>query len=291
MKKAFTLLELVVVLTIVSVLSVVGLASYSSYAISSRDSARVMDLKNITKTLEYYAIEHNNYPLPTDSVAVTFAWVTIWDQWTIGQSVQEKLQRLTSIPVDPLTGNQYAYSVTQDKMHYQLGTLAEWGTPVVFTSQTFADNKTASAVIEGNYNNPTIHVKTSGMNYALALPSILNGDMSYTDINDIIDNGTLVLPGAKNLPANYKEAGYNTLAGWDVAGIKLEDFVVYSWLDINMNMSWAEKKDFLKSLQEAYSIMPGSAQNYKIQRLMNLNLEDSSSVEQYFESVILKRED
>jgi prepilin-type N-terminal cleavage/methylation domain-containing protein len=73
MEKAFTLIELVVVVTIVGVLAIFGFISYSSYAIEARDTARVTDLKTIAKTLEYFEIEHNSYPLPSSSTGITFS--------------------------------------------------------------------------------------------------------------------------------------------------------------------------------------------------------------------------
>tara|TARA_Y100001960_G_C14352104_1_gene670075 strand:- start:403 stop:597 length:195 start_codon:yes stop_codon:yes gene_type:complete len=50
--KGFTLVELIVVITILAILSTVAFISFQNYVLSSRDSKRTTDIKNIVKSLE-----------------------------------------------------------------------------------------------------------------------------------------------------------------------------------------------------------------------------------------------
>jgi prepilin-type N-terminal cleavage/methylation domain-containing protein len=50
--KGFTLVELIVVIAILAILSTVAFISFQNYVLSSRDSKRTTDIKNIVKSLE-----------------------------------------------------------------------------------------------------------------------------------------------------------------------------------------------------------------------------------------------
>ena len=62
MKKAFTLIELIVVVTIIGVLLTGGVVSYTSLNKSSRDARRKSDLEQIRAALEMYRSTNNFYP-------------------------------------------------------------------------------------------------------------------------------------------------------------------------------------------------------------------------------------
>lgn len=44
---AFTLVELIIVITLIAILSAVGFISYASYLVDARDASRVADLGNL----------------------------------------------------------------------------------------------------------------------------------------------------------------------------------------------------------------------------------------------------
>jgi hypothetical protein len=61
--------------------------------------------------------------------------------------VQQKTKRISTIPLDPLTQNEYAYSVTNTRQEYELGAITENPishsnivTPLVPTNTANADN-------------------------------------------------------------------------------------------------------------------------------------------------------
>jgi prepilin-type N-terminal cleavage/methylation domain-containing protein len=65
------LVELIVVLTILSVLATVSYMSFQSSVVSSRDSARVSDIKSIIQALEFQRYLERRYVPPDDGVNIT----------------------------------------------------------------------------------------------------------------------------------------------------------------------------------------------------------------------------
>lgn len=62
-KKAFSFIELIVVVTIIAVLSMVGVVSYGSINKKSRDSRRISDLEKMRLALESMRQVGTTYPL------------------------------------------------------------------------------------------------------------------------------------------------------------------------------------------------------------------------------------
>ena len=72
MKKAFTLLEMLVVIGIIAVLVAVGVASYTTAQKKARDAKRKTDLKAIQNSFEqYYSICGFIYPAPSSGSVPT----------------------------------------------------------------------------------------------------------------------------------------------------------------------------------------------------------------------------
>lgn len=62
-KRAFTLLELLIVIALIGILITIAAVSYSSAQKKTRDSRRMTDVKNIQTALEqYYADNNGAYP-------------------------------------------------------------------------------------------------------------------------------------------------------------------------------------------------------------------------------------
>ncbi|GAB4219133.1 MAG: hypothetical protein Fur009_3720 [Candidatus Microgenomates bacterium] len=100
MKKAFTLLELLVVIGIIAVIVSFGFTSYSTAQKKSRDAKRKNDLKTIQNALEqYYSICSYNYPasLPSGGNKLT---ATTTNCPSLASSVD-----IITMPKDPLGGN------------------------------------------------------------------------------------------------------------------------------------------------------------------------------------------
>lgn len=70
--KAFTLIEVMVVLVIIGILTTITVLAYNNIMMKSRDSKRVADIKQIQAALETYAVDQGSYPqLVTPGQALT----------------------------------------------------------------------------------------------------------------------------------------------------------------------------------------------------------------------------
>lgn len=69
-KNAFTLVELIIVITIVSILSALLWISFEWYVSSARDSVRMSDIKTAFWWLSIYKIKTWNYPNPDNSIQI-----------------------------------------------------------------------------------------------------------------------------------------------------------------------------------------------------------------------------
>ena len=67
--KAFTLVELIVVVIIIAILSTIGFVSYSGYITSVRDTNRITQLSSIYNGLELYKVKRY-LPIPEDKIDI-----------------------------------------------------------------------------------------------------------------------------------------------------------------------------------------------------------------------------
>lgn len=122
------------------------------------------------------------------------------------------MQRISEVPTDPLTGNEFAYSTTQATGEYQLGTIVEREgslalQPSFLTQQSYAAESVlkpfATTLIKGNYNGKFITHRDDTQLYIIAAPSILANEISGVTIQDIHANQSFVYEGAGTPPATY----------------------------------------------------------------------------------------
>lgn len=106
MKKAFTLIELMVVITIIAILTGVVLSQFSVARARSRDGKRIADVAQIQLAIQLYFDRCNQYPDATTGGAVNLGSTK---GCPAGITVGTFLNQLPTPPAFP-TGTGYAYS-------------------------------------------------------------------------------------------------------------------------------------------------------------------------------------
>lgn len=257
-KQAFTLVELIVVITILAILWTIAFISLQWYSKNSRDSVRTSDMSKIRTSLELFNIWSWKYPQTTSWSLVSYSWAEVWNQWTFWELTFKIVDKLDKIPRDPLTNLEYTYSLLNTKQEYELAWILEWDNTALNDSfsKTFADEKLATAKVTWTYNWQVSKVTILWTTYVLALPSIITSN-SWTelDLMNIVNNWELVFNNYSNLPANYSNSSYNVNWEWsDFNIVNTWSIVVFSW-DISklLGSNTSYRVDLVENLQKAYS--------------------------------------
>ncbi len=109
-QKAFTLLELLVVMAIMALLVGLGLRTFGSVQQKSRDGRRKQDIQSISKALELYYNDYKHYPYASagkilgcgENAAEECEWGDVW------QNTTNQTLYMAKMPLDP-GGSQYFY--------------------------------------------------------------------------------------------------------------------------------------------------------------------------------------
>ncbi len=119
---AFTIVELIVVITILAVLATIGFVSFGWYLSWTRDTNRISQLKSMADALELYRTQ-KDLPIPDDKIDIK-AWTgsnerTIAYQWDIWANVLETIE-YTEKGLDPKDKVYFGYYLIRDKRYFQL---------------------------------------------------------------------------------------------------------------------------------------------------------------------------
>lgn len=152
--------------------------SFNGYVSSSRDTKRTEDLAMLVSTFGAAgAASTVPFPAPDDAFTVTWSGGTLWKQGKFGKSAHAALRAMakggiSSAPLDPSTGEPYAYSVDGSGRQFQLMAIAEGDvaySPIVETAYA-AD--TGNAVLEGNFNGLFAKAASGSALVPVASPSL-----------------------------------------------------------------------------------------------------------------------
>ena len=101
---AFTLVELLIVITLLAVLAVIVILSFQNQVLKANDAKRKSDINRIKIAVEEYEKDHNCYPLPQLVVCTNG-----------GKGLQPYLNQ---IPCDPVTNASYFYDYQNSSCPY-----------------------------------------------------------------------------------------------------------------------------------------------------------------------------
>lgn len=259
---AFTLVELLVVITLLTILWTIAFVMFDGHIAESRDAARQNDLNEIVNVLEIFQTENGFFPKPSNSVDITYSWSAVaWTQGSFGESAARLVRVFwSSVPKDPKFKNFYTYSVTEKADEFQIASMREtikeedalWEA-VSFESlfsQSHA-NSIETALVRWDYNGFMVRARDAGEEYFIATPSIIATDISHPDVIDIITQRKLVYNNFFNLPASY--SGFLDLEGG--FNFNVSDPLVYAGSSYDLK-SEAELLKFSEKLKYIYATTP-----------------------------------
>lgn len=122
-KNAYTLIEIVVVISIIIVLSAVSMVSFNWYFTSVRDTSRISQLVNIS---EWVVLKKNMWDFlqPEWSIKIKREWRNFLIQWFFWRSLLNDID-YSNDWVDPEDGSFFTYVTSYDGNNYQLMTFLE----------------------------------------------------------------------------------------------------------------------------------------------------------------------
>jgi len=124
-KKAFTLVELIVVITILAILWTIAFISLQWYSKDTRNSVRLSDLLNIDKTLWIKLVTAWKVPVPDNKIDITASGTIFIYQWNAWERVLDSLW-VSNWWKDPKDETYYTYATNTSLNKYQLIWFMEW---------------------------------------------------------------------------------------------------------------------------------------------------------------------
>jgi len=217
-KQAFTLVELIVVITILAILGTIAFISLQWYSKDARDSIRISDISSIKTSLELFHLNSWKYPLPDNNQIVDYGTEILWYQWDFWSSVISSLSRsMSEIPTDPLTDKKYVFSVANNKNEFEILSLLEWDSlalnPLIPLSGEIATAASLEVTpkIDGTYNR--VFIKTA--NYIVPVPSIINTEVwTVTMTLDSSNISSQVINWGENIPEQWNVVSNTWALTW-----------------------------------------------------------------------------
>lgn len=140
-KKAFSLAELIIVITIIIILSAIGVVSYNWYVSNSRDANRKTELSDIYSFLEAYKLK-NILPTPYKKIDIYSSWELIWYQWLVWENIL-KIIWYKWLWKDPLDESYYIYYLNSSlRFPWVMGFLENHNYLTSISNKAFANDYT-----------------------------------------------------------------------------------------------------------------------------------------------------
>jgi type II secretion system protein G len=119
LSSAFTLLELLVVISIIGILVALSIFGLQGARVSARDARRKADLEQIKSALEIYKADCGKYPAAAYNPSAT----------ALTQTCLGTVNTYISALPDPVSGRNYSYNTTDSGITYYLCAALEQGGP------------------------------------------------------------------------------------------------------------------------------------------------------------------
>ena len=184
--KAFTLIELLIVVAIIAILAAIAVPNFLEAQIRSKVSRAKSDMRSFATALESYRTDHNDYP-----------WVEQHPGYQIPHNITTPIAYITSIPKDP-----FGYS-SEDDIYKIFGTTQDY---YYATKKYFDYFGWAWQVYPGGGANPAMWVfQSKGPDHAWARMPANGGsgvleldrpyDYEYDPTNGTVSAGNIIRSG------------------------------------------------------------------------------------------------
>lgn len=172
-KKAFSLVEIVIVITIIALLAVIGLTANNNYQSSVNNAKVSADILTIDNAILAYEQANGQLPAPTGNVNyfkqdATYAHSGSAEIFGVHGFITEDTvakQYLDILPLDPKTNQYYAYGKTKDSNEYEIAGI-NWidESPVAFVKGNYSAEVGPFNLIR-EYNGPNFIENGSQTNF------------------------------------------------------------------------------------------------------------------------------
>jgi prepilin-type N-terminal cleavage/methylation domain-containing protein len=130
-KKAFTLIEVILVVTILGILAAVVLPTFQDHAVTAKESAAKSDLMTIRSQIELYKLQHNAVPPGyVDGVGAPVAMVELQ---LVGTSMVGGAASPNTVPFAPFLYGPYLKKIPKNPFN-NLSTIAYVAEATAFSS-------------------------------------------------------------------------------------------------------------------------------------------------------------
>ena len=116
--RAFTLVELLVVIWLLAILSTIWIISYSWYSSSTRDTNRITQLNEIYNWLNAYVFKQKRV-LPDSKIDIFSWWKIISYQWYVWKKILWSI-KYSADWIDPKDWTFFSLYMTKNKKYFQL---------------------------------------------------------------------------------------------------------------------------------------------------------------------------